>query len=326
MTTLTRIIALTASLLTLAGTAVAQDQSVKLTTALTADRELAFQVTQDLTMKQVQTEQPEKTERFAHAANIALKVISVREDQSATLSLKFTDVAALVNAAGRVAVFKGSTGLPLAAGDADALAAASADESLDSVMNAVLACSVELDVDASFQVTRIAGLEPALEAMNAQQVFVIGDGPGVRPDPRTLGFMTVDNLSELVTRLLSIEGAGLDPRTVGGGWQTTRTVKLPPVGAIDITNNWAFPTLTDNIAAVNGDFSMEAKLPAEPTPDTATFSITEQQGGTTIEWNTADNALQSRQTNQNVTSEWRLASANIALTMTQDFKLTIERK
>lgn len=322
MTTLARLSVLAVSLFTLAA-AHAQD-GVKLTTSLAADRELSFQVTQDLAMTQVQAESPEKAERFAHAANLTLKVLSVQDDQSVRLSLKFTDVAALVKTAGRVAAFKGSTGLAVA--DPEALAAAAPDEALDSVMKALLACDIELDVDANSQVTRIAGLEPALEAMNAQQVFVIGDAAGVKPDPRALGFMTVDNLSELVTRLLAIEGAGAEPRKVGGGWQTTRLVKLPPVGAIEITNNWTLASLADSIATINGDFAMEAKLPPEPTPDTATFSIKEQQGGTAIQWNTADNALKSRATNQKVTSEWRLASANITLTMTQDFKLSIERK
>lgn len=326
MTIIARLAAVALAFLTLTSLAAAQAETAKLTTALSPDRELTFQVTQDLAMTRKQEGVPDVVERFSHAANMTIKVVSVRDDQSATLSIKFNDAAALVNTNARTAVAKGTTNLPLAGGDPAALENAASDDALTAIMNAVAASAIECDIDATAQVTRLTGLEPALEAMAAQQVFVIGDGAGVRPDPRALGFLTIDNFSELITRILSIEGAGPDARTVGGGWQTTRTVKLPPVGAIDITNNWAFPTLTDSIASVNGDFAMEAKLPAEPTPDTATFSITEQDGGTTIKWNTADNALVSRQTSQKVTSEWRLQQANIALTMTQDFKLNIERK
>lgn len=330
MSTLTRIVGMALALLTLsvaaAGARAAQDQTAALITALTADRELSFQIAQDLVMTQVQEGQPEKAERFSHAANLAMKVLSVQDDKSARLSLKITDVAALVTAAGRTAVFAGTSGLPLAGGNADALAGAAPDPALDAVMNAVVASAIEVDIDAAGQVTELRGLEPMIEAMNAQQVFVIGDGAGVKPDPRILGFLTVDNLSELVTRLLSVEGAGAEPRKVGGGWQTTRTVKLPPVGAIEITNNWSVASLTDAVARIDGDFAMEAQLPAEPTPETATFTINEQEGGTVIHWNTADHALKSRQTNQKVTSEWRLAAANITLTMTQDFNLSIERK
>lgn len=319
-----RLLALAASFFTAVAPAGADDAPVKLTTALTAERELAFQVAQDITIRQQQADVPESTERFAHAAIFNLKVLSVQDDQTARLSLKVSDVAALLSTAGRVVSYKGSTNLPVA--DPEALGASASDEALDSVMKAILDCAIEFEVDASGQVLRMKGLEPALEAMGAQEAFTVADKTGPKPDPRALGFMTIDNLSELLTRVLSVEGVGTDPRNVGSGWQTTRSVKLPPVGVIEITNNWTLASHAADTAAINGDFAMDVKISPNASPDVPTVTITEQTGGTTIQWNTADNALKSRTTTQKVATDWRLASGNFAITQIQDFKLTIERK
>jgi hypothetical protein len=123
-------------------------------------------------------------------------------------------------------------------------------------------------------------------------------------------------------RLVQVDGAGETARKPEAGWQTSRMVPLPGMGAVEITNNWRFAALDGSNAVLNGDMRMEVKRPADAPAEAPTMTIDDQQGETAILWDAQAGALKRRATEQTVRSTWTLRE--LVVKQAQKFTLSID--
>lgn len=287
---------------------------------LSVGREMTYDLTQSIGIEQERKGVENVADDFLHAARLHLKVESELPDSGVHMSATISDLVIIAKAGTRHNKFMGgdnagTLSLPKVSGDIPS------DEGLDALGKAILDAKIEFNVNAQGDISGISGLEGALDALRNQKTYTLGSGDTALPDARLLGPFVPSNLQEVLARLFQIDGAGKQARASGSTWQSTRSVPLPPVGTMEITNDWSVKSVDSGVATINGAMTLEIDAPASADAQTPKVTIDSAEGETTIQWDITSGALSERQTNQKIVSTWALGELSVK--QTQSFRMYV---
>ncbi len=237
-------------------------------------------------------DQKEQITPLRVSAQIKMKVIEVAPDGSAKLEGTFEKAAVQAPIGDQQVGFEWPASAPL---PADASPVARLGETLE---KAILA----IELNAAGKATVISGLE-AFEQAAAKLDY---------PDDRHLGFFTNEKLAAVLSPIFEMDGAWKSPRLVGGGWQKSETVPLPPAGAIDIVTDFVVNNADSDLVNCFGQFTFTLRRPENPAADVASVTLgTDSAGGCKIVYDRHRMLLQLRKTSMTIDTDWALGGVNV---------------
>lgn len=240
--------------------------------------------------QQVGEEQPQVTPARA-SAHIKMKVLEVAADGSAKLEGSF------VKASVQAPIGEQQVGFewPSAALPAEAPPVMRLGETLEKA-------TLAIDVDPNGKVTVSSGLDS----------FEGAAGKIDAPDDRHMGFFTLEKMSNALTPIFEVDGAGKAPRQVGKGWQTNVTVAMPPAGALDITTDFVVNDADSDVVNAFGQYAFALKRPENPAEGVASVELDpESAGGCKLVYDRHRMLLQHRKSSYALVTVWTLGDTRI---------------
>lgn len=261
--------------------------------SMTEGDEFAYRTRMELQIEQQQLEADPTEQIMSYDVTTKFTVRGVEEDGTATVMVRVTEAA-----------------IEIADGEDrsqyEFRALAEGEEYATPFAAAVVETVVTLMVSPDGQITGILGAEAYQAALTATD----------DADPRLLGFFTPDQFRDMFQPLFTIEELNGKPRRVGTGWATTREVELPPVAILDLSYNWKFSGLLDDVATLSSNIETTVRRPSTPDPSRPTVVLEDSSGNVLTQWNRELKAVTRRISTLSMKTQWALGDLQVNLDQT----------
>ncbi|MCA9294232.1 MAG: hypothetical protein KDA20_10500, partial [Phycisphaerales bacterium] len=174
-------------------------------------------------------------------------------------------------------------------------------QALNNLSTAIDQTQVFFTVTPKGDVQNVHGLERVMEAFGQLE----------QSDVRLLGPIAPGQIEQTLESIFGAEGAAGTSRRVGAGWQTTRTVDVPPVAVFDFTDDVMLDSINGPVATLVSKGTVGVRRPtvedaARPALGVEAFSST-----TTTQWNLEDGRLVARVSDMVMETRWQLAEVDL---------------
>lgn len=223
-------------------------------------------------------------------ATVIIRVAELLAEGAATITVEFPQAAVKLDSAGTETGFEWpAPGLPADATDI---------QKLGSILGG---SKVQAKVDAKGEVIVTGGLESFNDA-----VTKLGSA-----DERIRGFFTNEKLASALTPIFRVNGAADAPRSVGKGWQTTETVALPPLAAIDLTADLSVIELVSPVASYGGGLNISLRTAENRPADAPLITLAGGGGAITGSFDLQKKIALGHRISMNIETAWTLGNERL---------------
>ena len=132
------------------------------------------------------------------------------------------------------------------------------------------------------------------------------------PDPRLLAFFVPDKFAMMLEPIFRVDDAGQFPRSIDKGWQTTQRVDLPPVGALEFTNELSLTNVTPELVRYIARSTVSLLQPETREEGVPTVVYNPDSSATTEAYfDRQKNLLRRRKITSSLRSTWTLGETKI---------------
>lgn len=276
---------------------------------LTEGRQLGYVVQQQIAITTARPDSDETVTESVHAAELRMTVTDVAESGDATVTITIPS-AMIVDESddGTQAFVGGAEVMPFQVHPK--VVAGAPRGLLAPIGEALLASTIVVTVGPGGEVKGVEGLGRFVETVNE----TITDA-GQRE--RVIGMFTEEKLGDLLGRVFGADGMAGKAARDGRGWQVEDPVRVPPLGVLDIINDWRVVTADGERAVFSATMSTEFRPNQDVPPNAGRMDVQETRGQTMVVWDVGGNALRSRGSQQSIDTVWTLGSGDDALRIKQ---------
>lgn len=270
----------------------------------------SYRYTMQMTIEQQMGERVLDPQALNYRYHLAFTVRQVDPEGNAELVMSMTPGSVIVTDGTGDAMRQTVLTIPAAPGNSDVEGDA---KTLADLSSAIGQAQVLFQVTPQGDVSGVNGLDRVMDLM--QQFDT--------PDVRLLGPIAPGQIEQTLEFIFGAEGAAGTSRRIGSGWQTSRSIDVPPVAVLDFTDSVNLASIDGQIATMQTKTSVGVRRPTAEDAARPTLGVEHFAGTAATMWDLAAGRLQARSSEMSMATSWQLAEVN--LLQKQSVSVSIER-